>query len=240
MIKKRLELLEQLQEIDLQVDLLHKAQNVCNAEIQDIEKLLSNAMTELAGLQERQEQLTTEKTAQEASLSAEQENILRSETNMKEIKTNKEFQAVGREITSARKEVTVLEEQIIQVLSQLEEITAEIVASEGRLEALKKNCDTNKAEKQVEIDKLQQDISVDAMRRESIAKELPENLVKRYETLRANRMGKAVVIARDGYCLGCNMQIPPQMYNNLYKYEELITCPHCQRVLILKLQQTAL
>jgi predicted nucleic acid-binding Zn-ribbon protein len=62
-------------------------------------------------------------------------------------------------------------------------------------------------------------------------------MFKRYEKLREGRRGVAVAEARAGGCMGCNMQLPPQMYNNLYKGEELITCPHCQRILVLKQEQ---
>jgi hypothetical protein len=69
-----------------------------------------------------------------------------------------------------------------------------------------------------------------------ITNELPANVIKRYDSLRIQRRGQAVAVARDGYCLGCNMHLPPQLYNTLFKHEELITCPHCQRMLILKQQ----
>jgi predicted nucleic acid-binding Zn-ribbon protein len=59
-------------------------------------------------------------------------------------------------------------------------------------------------------------------------------MFKRYEKLREGCRGVAVVEARAGGCMGCNMQLPPQMYNNLHRGEELITCPHCQRILVLK------
>ena len=238
MIKKRLELLEQLQELDLQVDVLNKVQQDMHAEIDGIEKTLDAARSALSALQQRQEKLAADKLAHEATLAAEQENIIRSESNMKEIKTNKEFQAVGREITAARKQVGVLEEQILQTIGQMEEISSEVAACEASLAELEQNCQARRTEKQAEIDKLQLDISADAERRETIARELPVTLTKRYDTLRSQRMGKAVACASEGYCLGCNMQLPPQMYNNLFKAEELISCPHCQRVLILK-QQTA-
>lgn len=234
MIKKRLELLEQLQEIDLQVDVLNKAQQEITDAINGIEQQLVAAGEELAALEQRHQELRTEKATQEANLAAEQENITRSETNMKEIKTNKEFQAVGREITAARKQVTALEEQILQILTQIDEVAAEITTKRNSLNELEQNCQVRSLEKKAEIEKLQKDISADAERRNTIAGELPVTITKRYDTLRSQRFGRAVAIARDGYCLGCNMQLPPQMYNNLFKMEELISCPHCQRVLILK------
>jgi predicted nucleic acid-binding Zn-ribbon protein len=155
---------------------------------------------------------------------------------MKEIKTNKEFQAVGREITAARKQVTDIEEQVLQKITQIEELSAEVASKSALFDELSGNSAGRSEEKRVEINKIQQDIDSDVARREALTKGMPANLVKRFVALREQRRGQALAIARDGYCMGCNMHLPPQLYNNLFKYEELLTCPHCQRILILKQQ----
>jgi len=235
-LKTRLELLEQLQEIDLQVDVMKTAQNNLLADMTGIDKALDDAREGLAAIQARAAQLEKDKIELEASHAAELVNIQRSETNMKEIKTNKEYQAVGREIAAARKLVTELEEQVLQKITQLEELVTEIAASQATLAELEQNTEQRRSEKQGEIDKVQQDIDLDSQRRDVITKELPANVLKRYDSLRAQRRGQAVAVARDGFCQGCNMHLPPQLYNNLFKCEELLTCPHCQRMLVLKHQ----
>lgn len=237
-MKNRLDLLEQLQEIDVQVDVMKTVQNELHTDMSGIARALEDGREGLAGLQDRAAQLEKDKVELEANHTAELENIRRSETNMKEIKTNKEYQAVGREIAAARKQVSELEEQVLQKITQLDDLNNEIVVARSTLAELEENTEQRRSEKQGEIDKVQQDIDVDSRRREVITKELPANLMKRYDSLRAQRRGQAMAIARDGYCLGCNMHLPPQLYNSLFKCEELITCPHCQRMLILK-QQTA-
>ena len=235
-MKKRLDLLEQLQEIDLQVDVLKTAQNSLQEEMHGISRALEDASQGLASLQSRAVQLENEKGELEAGHAAELENIRRSETNMKEIKTNKEYQAVGREIAAARKQVAELEEQVLQKIAQLEELNGEIAAGQAALAELEQNCELRRSEKQGEIDKVQQDVDSDCRRREAITKELPATIIKRYDNLRSQRRGQALAIARDGFCQGCNMHLPPQLYNSLFKGDELLTCPHCQRVLILKQQ----
>jgi len=237
--KKRLDLLEQLQEIDLQVDVLKTAQNSLNDDMNGIAQTLDEAREGLAALQVRAAQLEKEKGELESSHATELENIRRSETNMKEIKTNKEYQAVGREITAARKQVAELEEQVLLKIAQLEEVSSEIAASQATLTELELNSKQRRCEKQAEIDKVQQDVDTDIVRRDAITKELPASLLKRYNSLREQRRGQALAIARDGFCQGCNMHLPPQLYNNLFKGDDLLTCPHCQRVLVLK-QQPAL
>jgi predicted nucleic acid-binding Zn-ribbon protein len=237
-LKNRLDLLEQLQEIDLQVDVKKSSQNNLQAEMNGIARALDDAREGHARLQTRAVQLEKDKVELEASHAAELENIHRSETNMKEIKTNKEYQAVGREIAAARKQVAELEEQVLQKITQLDELNNEIAASQSSLAELEQNTEQRSSDKQGEIDRVRQDIGADSQRREAITKELPANLMKRYDSLRIQRRGQAIAIARDGFCQGCNMHLPPQLYNSLFKCEELITCPHCQRMLILKQQPT--
>ena len=236
-MKKRLEMLEQLQEVDLQIDVLKKSQGELHDEINVIEQSLVEARETLAELNGQCAQIEEEKQSLEAGLATEQENIHRSETNMKEIKTNKEFQAVGREISTARKQVSELEEQILKKVATIEELAGEIAEKSANLEELEQNSAQRRAGKQSEIDSLQQSIDSDVSRRDEIVKVLPASLIKRYTILREQRRGRAIAFARDGYCLGCNMNLPPQLYNTLYRADELISCPHCQRVLILKLNQ---
>jgi predicted nucleic acid-binding Zn-ribbon protein len=237
-LKNRLDLLEQLQEIDLQVDVMKTAQNNLQTDMNGIARALDDAREGLASLQTRAAQLDKDKIELETSHAAELVNIQRSETNMKEIKTNKEYQAVGREIAAARKQVAELEDQVLQKITQFDELNNEIAAVQATLAELEQNTEQRRSEKQGEIDKVQHTIDADNLRRQVITKELPANVIKRYDSLRAQRRGQAVAVARDGYCLGCNMQLPPQLYNSLFKCEELITCPHCQRMLILKHQPT--
>lgn len=235
-MKKRLELLEQLQEIDLLIDNLKNAQSELNNEVTAIDRTLIDAQEELAGLQARLAKIDEDKAGLETAHAAELENIRRSEANMKEIKTNKEYQAVGREIAAARKQSSELEEQILQKITQADELKNELGSKSETLSELEGNTAQRREEKLAEIARVQQDIDADLDRREAIVKELPANLVKRYTNLRGQRRGQALAIARDGYCLGCNMNLPPQLYNSLFKGDELLSCPHCQRVLILKLQ----
>lgn len=230
-------MLEQLQEIDVQIDLLKNSQNCLHKELEVIAQEVAVVGNELAEREAHVQELEQAKSELEIGLAAEQDNIRRSETNMKEIKTNKEFQAVGREITAARKQTGELEEQILQKLALIEEIKADIAARSSDFAELQKNTELRSSEKEKQIKELQQSIEADMARREAITGELAPALLKRYDNLRAQRRGQAVAVARDGYCLGCNMQLPPQLYNTLFRSDELIACPHCQRLLILKLQQ---
>jgi predicted nucleic acid-binding Zn-ribbon protein len=67
--------------------------------------------------------------------------------------------------------------------------------------------------------------------RTGLRKGVPAQLLKRYEFIRERRNGTAIAPVREGVCLGCNMNILPQQFIDLQKGEEIIQCPHCQRIL---------
>ncbi len=54
---------------------------------------------------------------------------------------------------------------------------------------------------------------------------------QRYEVIFGRRGGLAVVAVKSGTCQGCRMRIPPQLFNQIQRYEAIHFCPNCQRIL---------
>ncbi|MBT0663812.1 hypothetical protein KI809_05805 [Geobacter pelophilus] len=236
-MKKNLETLYELQEIDLKLDGIEGVRNSLLAEIDTLDQKVAEARQELLAREESCASLDAEKEGLEVTLATEAENIARSEARLKEIKTQKEYLAVSKEITAARKMKTELEEQLLQKISLADELKGEIAERKSNLDALEGNIAAQKAEVQVKVDALERDITVDQTSRDEKMKTLPPAVVKRYAQLRKMRRGLAVVEARDGSCLGCNINLPPQLYNTLFRGDELITCPHCQRMVVYRQPQ---
>jgi predicted nucleic acid-binding Zn-ribbon protein len=232
-----LKLLGELQEIDLKVDSLQGEKEGLLAEIATLEQQVAGVQSEIASKNGELTELDEEKQRLEESLAAETDNIARSETRLKEIKTQKEYQAVSKEVSTAKKLKAELEEQILQKIAQIEELRGDIAGREENLMALEENVAGQKGEVQKKIEQLEAAIAADSAVREAAAKGLPASVLRRYGLLREQRRGIAVVEAKDGYCLGCNMQLPPQLYNTLFRGDDLITCPHCQRVLLLRREE---
>ena len=233
-MRNNLNSLYELQEIDLRIDGLDGEKGQLIAEAQALELRLAEAREKIAARREEAAQLETEKSELEASLAAESENIVRSESHLKEIKTQKEYQAVSKEISGAKKLIAELEDQILQKINAMEELSGDIAKKESELAELEANVSTQQGEVQQRVAKLEAGIASDAATREATVKGLPASVMKRYARLRDQRKGVAVVEAREGNCMGCNMHLPPQLYNTLYRADEVITCPHCQRILVMR------
>jgi uncharacterized protein len=236
-LRKNLKMLDGLQEIDLKIDAFKGEKDALLQEIAALDGKVAEARSVIAGKQEEVAACEGERLALEESLVTETDNIARSETHQKEIKTQKEYQAVSKEITTAKKLKGELEEQILQKLGRIEELKGEIAGMEENQLALEQNVAAQRTEVEAKIDRLEKGIAQDVGAREALVKGLSAQLMRRYDMLREQRRGIAVVEARDGSCLGCNMQLPPQLYNSLFRGDDLITCPHCQRVLILRREE---
>lgn len=236
-MRKNLKVLDGLQELDLKIDSLNgdvksleEGVAALEAEIADAESSIQARNEELAALEDEKRQI-------EENLAAEIENISRSEVRLKEIKTQKEYQAVSKEITTAKKLKTELEEQVLQKITQIDEVRTDVNGRQENLQLLTQNIGERKAELVGQIDQLKSAMAEENTAREDAVKALPASVVRRYTLLRQQRRGIAVVEAREGCCSGCNMNLPPQLYNSLYRGEDLITCPHCQRILVMRQEQ---
>jgi predicted nucleic acid-binding Zn-ribbon protein len=62
----------------------------------------------------------------------------------------------------------------------------------------------------------------------------PELLKKYFLVKEQNQGGPAVVPVKNAVCHGCNVNLPPQLYNELHTYETLKFCPNCHRIIYLK------
>lgn len=236
-MKEELGLLEELQAIDQTLDYKLAEQLALKSEIEQMHQKLTSIKETLTEQMQQMEGFCSERQELENAINSENENIKRSETNMKEIRTNKEFQAVGREINTARKQVEELEEQQLQLDSKIEELQAAISSCQSELDQASVVAESDCKEKQSSIDSITNLVEETSKKREKLFQKLPGSLSRRYTQLREQRRGQALAIVRDGRCIGCNMQLPPQLYNLLCRGDELHFCPHCQRIMVLKLEQ---
>jgi len=233
-VRKNLFMLEELQELDLKIDGRQGERQALLDQMAELDRQVEEARLAVEAKRSELTLLEEEKRGLETSLITEEENIARSEVRQKEIKTQKEYQAVVKEITAARKLKGEFEEQILQKSAQAEELSADIAAREAELGSLEENMAVRKAEIQEGLDRIDRELAADVSAKEATAKAIPASLVKRYQALRERRQGIAIVEARSGNCTGCNMNLPPQLYNSLFRGDDLVLCPHCQRMLLVR------
>jgi predicted nucleic acid-binding Zn-ribbon protein len=147
-----------------------------------------------------------------------------------EVKTNKEYQAMLKEIETVENKNSEIEDEIISGLDQIDNMRAEVRAKEKDFETRRSQYEKEKEKIEKEISQLDRDLQDAEKKTNALRKQIRDELLKRYETIKGRRNGVAVALVWKEVCGGCHMNIPPQMYIELQRSSELLTCPNCNRI----------
>lgn len=228
---EKMNLLKELQEIDQEISSIELTQQGYRNELAAFEVdadrvrgMLDELNAELALLQKDEAQL-------QQDLLRERDNVARVEGRLPEIQTQKEYVAVLKEIDMAKKANKDLEEQLQAKQREINALEQDQLEKDGELDTIKQQADARGAELTELMTESEAVLQKRKETRESVAAELPASLLRKYQTLFKRRGGLALALARNGACLGCNMQLPPQQFNSLLRVTEMQTCPHCNRLL---------
>ena len=126
----------------------------------------------------------------------------------------------------------------IEVLASLQQVdqslrtkTLAVAESEGRVAALEEAVRGQTAAASAARAELGELSTRQRAERTRLMEHVERNLGLKYEMIFKRRGGLAVVEVRSGICQGCRMRVPPQLYNEIQRNEQVILCPSCQRML---------
>lgn len=230
-MQEQLVLLQDLQELDLELGTSRRErkkfldeQLTITADSDKVQEMIDSLNVDIGALEDQRKDLAQDLLVEEA-------NIKRAEERLPTIKTQKEYVALLKEVDSAKKmnkeiqdKIDRLDEQMIALTNDRDEKTEELSALKSSVEGRQKEIKTAIAA----CDKI---LGTGDDKRDGLLSQLPSKVRKRYEMLLDRRAGIAIVEAREGTCLGCNMQLPPQLFNSLFTAAEIMSCPHCNRML---------
>jgi hypothetical protein len=230
-LKDQLELLWELQKIDLDLKHIKEERERYPREIKKLDERMSIEKERLQAEKGKADLLEKERREKERQLSSSQEKIKKAEGRVSEVKTNKEYQALLTEIETIKSASSREEEEILQVLEEIDELKKDFSKREKEVAVLLEKVD---AEKKMIQERMAQDEIVwkkQIERREVLSKQIESKLNKLYNTLKEKRQGVGVVNVRHETCQGCFVHIPPQMFIEVQKNNEIIRCPNCNRIL---------
>ena len=68
-------------------------------------------------------------------------------------------------------------------------------------------------------------------KRAKTATSVDKVLLQRYDTVKKRRLPAIAAVHAPGTCQGCNMNVPPQLYNTLRSTLGTDVCPSCHRII---------
>jgi len=230
-VKTQLEVLVKLQKIETSADGITRLMSqtperlaALTVRLGDLDQTLDREVLTL-------NQLKKEYREYESETQITLTSIEKSRNKLNSAKNNKEYQSSLKEIDDFEAKNSRLEDIMIQHLDKID-------AAGHKIDALRADC-TNESDKiEEEKETIEREAQKDKIKlsslssqREEVIKQVAPEFLNKYNNVKQLFGAIVIVPAIDSVCQGCNMNIPPQMYNELQRFDGLKFCPHCQRII---------
>ena len=158
--------------------------------------------------------------------------IAKSEQKLSVVKTNKEYQSSLKEIEDIKSINAGLEDEMLSCLTLIENAENQMEAREQDFLRLSAETDKDREEINQEAAGKEECLAQLESNWTRVSSEIDSGLLDKFSKVKLGQAnGIAVVSAKDAVCQGCNMNIPPQMYNELQRSNNLKNCPSCERII---------
>ena len=229
MSREKLKALEELQQVDLKIRDLSTEAEKHPARLRQIEAERNQARANLDAMRGRIADNERARRQNEQLLQLEKEKVRKWESRLNELKTPREYAALARELDIAKKTNQTADEEIKRLALEYGELKKQVEAAEQALAEKEAVVAREGAEIKTVLEGLQGRMTSLEAERKRLLELCDRSLVNKYERIRKQRGGLAVVAVVGGTCKGCQRNIPPQMANNLVTGNEILTCPNCHR-----------
>jgi predicted nucleic acid-binding Zn-ribbon protein len=181
---------------------------------------------------ERQALTETERyhSEQKGLFTQDEEQVAGAKHKLAQAKNSKEYMAAQREIEQRRESLTGREAEIGKLVEAIDAKKKLLADRANDVQALRDSIEKDVEAARGRMNELEGKIAELRKERSALATGIKPDVMKRYSTIRMRR-GLAVVSVRGGTCQGCNMNIPPQLYNQLQRGLSIETCPSCHRII---------
>lgn len=235
--ESQLAILKKLQEIDLQINKITRNLTELPSRISVIESEYLSAKEEYEAAKAAFDTNEDEKRKAEIALKSTAEELKQKESKLYAIKTNKEYQAVLKEIADAKRANKEREEQILVLMEQNEELSKKITQLNQVFTDKEAGYKKESGALEEERKEFGSQIKSFEGTRPETESQLDKAILRRYNHIR-QRYPEALVEVKNGVCRGCSMNIPPQLYNEMLRFDDLKNCPSCRRLIFIDLNST--
>lgn len=228
---KQLSYLIELQKLDLNIDKINVKKRELPEKIAQMDEEFITYTATMDESKKKFDELNKRHGEKEDKLRRGIDTLKKTKERLLEVKTNKEYQAILKEIEMIENKNSEIEDEIISALDELDHVRVGLKTKEKDFNAYRLQYEKEKKRIEAEISQLDVDFSDYMQISNNLRRQIRNVLLKKYETIKGKRNGLAVVSVWKEVCGGCHMNIPPQLYIELQRSTDLLSCPNCNRII---------
>ncbi|EKK4428725.1 zinc ribbon domain-containing protein [Campylobacter coli] len=230
-MNKYLEQLVLLSKIDQEIDSLEPKMESISKTLKDAENKIAKFNVELNNLENEIQDVENQKVQNNAHISEFSAKIKELSKKSGAVKTEKEANALKIEEDIAKEQLDAANDEIVRldkILENKELFKKELLEERAKEE---QNLDEIRVSISSQMDGLEKERMNVYTKKTKLVAEMNQKVLSFYEKIRKWAKNTAVVPVKKQACYGCFMKIYDKTYLSVIKGEEIITCPHCGRIL---------
>ena len=230
-MNKYLEQLVLLSKIDQEIDSFEPKMESISKTLKDAENKIAKFNVELNNLENEIQDVENQKVQNNAHISEFSAKIKELTKKSGAVKTEKEANALKIEEDIAKEQLDAANDEIVRldkILENKELFKKELLEERAKEE---QNLDEIRVSISSQMDGLEKERMNVYTKKTKLVAEMNQKVLSFYEKIRKWAKNTAVVPVKKQACYGCFMKIYDKTYLSVIKGEEIITCPHCGRIL---------
>jgi len=236
-MNKYLEQLVLLSKIDQEIDSFDPKIESVSKTLRDAENKINKINVQLEKIDEEVKDIQNQKKQNNLHISEFSAKIKELSKKSAAIKTEKEANALKIEEDIAREQLDAANDEIIRldkILENKEVFKMELLEQKDKEEQALKGIQVSIQE---QIDVLEKDRMLIYDEKNKLLAQMNQKVLGFYEKIRKWAKNTAVIPVKKQACYGCFMKIYDKTYLAVIKGEEIVTCPHCGRILYKELEE---
>jgi len=212
-----------------------------NPQIEAINKKLQTAQNRVAELENKRELISNEVSENNLKITSFEEHIAELKAQLddikkksSEVKTEKEVAALSSEEHIAKDKLTYANEEIERLNKVNEVRVADLEELEAELASAKEEAEKVASEIEGDLSSIEEKKTKLYKKREEAIRNMDKKILAFYEKIRNWAGNTAVVKVEKQACYGCYMKVNDKVYSDLIHGEDIVTCPHCGRVIYIE------
>ncbi|MBX7116423.1 MAG: hypothetical protein K1X64_19015 [Myxococcaceae bacterium] len=230
-MREKLLALAALQKVDLEIAALKKSAQTYPQQLGELEKELGAARSATDAEKAKLAETERQKSTLEQTIVDEKDKVKKWEARLTEQRSTREYSALAREIDIAKKGNLTMAEELVELGKSLNQVRETTKVKETEFIGRQQSLSEKMGELKAKLQEVEGQVKGLEVKREEAAKSVDAQLLRRYDVVRKKRMPALASLVPPGTCLGCRLNVPPQLYNTLRTNLGFDVCPSCQRII---------
>jgi len=231
-IKEQIETLVKLQKIEMETSNIKSTLNNVSKKIGTLDDRLKEFERRIEDKEALIDELKKNYRDKESDFQMNLDREKKIQVKLRSVKTNKEYQALLKEIEDVKIRNSKVEDEMIECVDCMDDAEKAMVSDKDEYLRLSAQINSEKEDIIQAAEQSKQRLAELENDRKGVSDKIDSGLLKKYDLIKgSNKGGLAVVPVKDAVCHGCNVNLPPQLYNELYRGDTLKFCLNCQRII---------